>query len=92
VLWKDKGYREKETPAPQRRGVALSLCSATSGAGILKTQVFKKPCKGYFAKKNTRSYPQKKGICANKKKSAENIPQKIFAKKEKPLLKKSNTV
>jgi hypothetical protein len=45
------GYRREEKTRFASSSFSSPLCSATSGAGILKTQVFKNPCKRNFAKK-----------------------------------------
>jgi hypothetical protein len=45
------GYRREEKTRFASSSFSSPLCSATSGAGILKTQVFKNPCKRNFATK-----------------------------------------
>jgi hypothetical protein len=45
------GYRGEEKPRFASSGFSSPLCSATSGAIILKTQVFKKSAKGILQQK-----------------------------------------
>jgi hypothetical protein len=51
VVW---GYRGEEKPRFASSGFSSPLCSATSGAGILKTQVFKKTMQKVFCKKRKK--------------------------------------
>jgi hypothetical protein len=69
------GYRREEKTRFASSGLFSLLCSATSGAGILKTQVFKNPRKRYFSKKISAKSSQK-GICVTKKSSAETLCKK----------------
>jgi hypothetical protein len=69
------GYRREEKTRFASSGLFSLLCSATSGAGILKTQVFKNPRKRYFSKKNQREIIAKRNLC-NKKKFRRNTLQK----------------
>jgi hypothetical protein len=54
------GYRREEKTRFASSGLSSLLCSATSGAGILKTQVFKKRILNPFKKNNAKEFCKKK--------------------------------
>jgi hypothetical protein len=83
VVW---GYRGEEKPRFASSGFSSPLCSATSGAGILKTQVFKNSRKRLFAKKKSARNHRKKEFVQQKKSSAETLCKRIYAKKNKASL------
>jgi hypothetical protein len=74
------GYRREEKTRFASSGLFSLLCSATSGAGILKTQVFKKPCKKYFAKKRKDAFKK------NPKHRFESKKRKFLKKHAKSIL------
>jgi hypothetical protein len=68
------GYRGEEKPRFASSGFSSPLCSATSGAGILKTQVFKKTPQKILQKKSARNHRKKEFVQQKK------VPQKHSAK------------
>jgi hypothetical protein len=84
-----RGYRGKEKPRFASRGFSSPLCSATSGACILKTQVFKKTCKTFCKKKSRRNILQK-GICAKKQKHRFESKKTLLKRTAKPFAKKKS--